>query len=553
MMGGQAFLGRYQLVREIARSNDIVWEGVDPKMNRRVAVKELALAPNLTGSARRERIERFYREARAAGTMNQTNIVTIYEVGEDRGRYFIAMEYLEGQTLRDRLRVGGMMSLSEAVGITTALCDALEYAHARGVIHRDIKPDNIYMLPGGQVKLTDFGIARITGEDQLTVAGQVFGTPSYMSPEQVIGKAIDARSDLFSLGIMLYEMVAGKKPFTGDSVVTITYHILNDPIPPLPPGLPLQLESFLQRATAKDPAHRFASASDFRAALLLAVSSQASGRTGAFTAHPNAAPAYPPPANNYATGYGNAPQMTAQYGAQTQMAVAPGYAAPPPGVMPQAQPLYSEPPASSGGGGKIALAVAAALFIIVGSLFGGMWIIGKINKPKANPPSTTGFTFPTAPTGGTSSSPTDTTAFPSVNTRPPLDEVLKGTGFATPSPSAAPASTTAPAQNFDPNKVQSARNYINQANQYARQASSAREQYETAQRQIDDNQGDAGQLTNQRNSAYQQMTALGAQARQSWEQARNVAPPGSPEFQEAGSRAMLYKNGDPVDIPTSLF
>ena len=187
---GQPRLGQYLLVREIARSNDIVWEGRDPRMNRHVAVKELALPHNLAGQARRDRIERFYREARAAGAMNHPNIVTIHEVGEDRGRYFIAMEYLEGGTLRERLSIGGPLPLSEALSITNELCGALQYAHERSVVHRDIKPDNIHILPGGQVKLTDFGIARITTEEQLTVAGQIFGTPSYMAPEQVLGRPV---------------------------------------------------------------------------------------------------------------------------------------------------------------------------------------------------------------------------------------------------------------------------------------------------------------------------------------------------------------------------
>jgi serine/threonine protein kinase len=237
--GQQApMLGRYVLVREIARSNDIVWEGRDPQMNRRVAVKELQLPATITGQARRERIERFYREARAAGAMSHPNIVTIHEVGEDRGRFFIAMEFLEGQTLRERITVGGALALSEAVAIAVALCDALEYAHLRGVIHRDIKPDNIHLLPGGRVKLTDFGIARITTEDQLTVAGQVFGTPSYMSPEQIEGRPIDVRSDLFALGILLYEMVSGQKPFKGDSVPTIINRIITMPTPHAPGRLP---------------------------------------------------------------------------------------------------------------------------------------------------------------------------------------------------------------------------------------------------------------------------------------------------------------------------
>ena len=194
---GMPTLGRYTLVREIARSNDIVWEGIDPKMNRRVAVKELNLPYETIGQGRRDRIERFFREARAAGGMNHPNIVTIFEVGEDRGRHFIAMEYLQGQTLRERLNVAGVFSVRETATIAGALGDALAYAHAKGVIHRDIKPENIFVLSDGRVKLTDFGIARITHETQLTVAGQVFGTPSYMSPEQVLGQEIDHRSGYF--------------------------------------------------------------------------------------------------------------------------------------------------------------------------------------------------------------------------------------------------------------------------------------------------------------------------------------------------------------------
>ena len=266
---GMPMLGRYVLLREIARSNDVVWEANDTQMGRRVAVKELALPPTLSGQAKRERIERFYREARAAGAMSHANIVTIFEVGEDNGRYFIAMEYLEGQTLRDRLLVSGSLPLSEAVHVAGALCDALTYAHGRGVIHRDIKPDNVHLLPDGRIKLTDFGIARITHEDALTIDGQVFGTPSYMSPEQVVGRQIDTRSDIFSLGILLYEMLSGRKPFTGDSVVTITYRILHDEMPVLP-GISPAMEAVLRRALAKDPNARFATAQELRNAVVAA-------------------------------------------------------------------------------------------------------------------------------------------------------------------------------------------------------------------------------------------------------------------------------------------
>ncbi len=305
--GGRPMLGRYVLVREIARSNDVVWEGIDPTMNRRLAIKELALDASVTGQARRERIERFYREARAAGAMNHPNIVTIHEVGEDRGRFFIAMEYLEGQTLRERLSVVGALPLSEAVGIASALCDALEYAHNQGVVHRDIKPDNIHILRGGQVKLTDFGIARIQHEQQLTVAGQVFGTPSYMAPEQVTGGTVDARTDLFSLGIVLYEMLTGRKPFIGDSVVTITYKILHDPTPAAL-GVAPEVEAVLQRALMKAPEGRFQSAAQFRAALIQAAALQRSGgNLGMSAATAATAAAYPA-----AGGFAGAPTVAGE-------------------------------------------------------------------------------------------------------------------------------------------------------------------------------------------------------------------------------------------------
>ena len=272
-LSGKPTLGRYTLLREVARSNDIVYEAIDPVINRRLAVKELNIAATLGGQARRERIERFFREGRAAGAMNHPNIVTIFEIGEDAGRFFIAMEFLEGQSLRDRLATAGMLPLHEAVATTVALCSALSYAHELGVVHRDIKPDNVHIVPtagGHTVKLTDFGIARILGEDSLTMAGQVFGTPSYMSPEQVTGAPLDGRTDQFSLAVLLYEMLTGRKPFTGDTVVTITYRIIHDPVPP-PPGVPLAIAQVIERAMAKDARSRFATVAEFGSALLAAV------------------------------------------------------------------------------------------------------------------------------------------------------------------------------------------------------------------------------------------------------------------------------------------
>lgn len=259
--GSTNTIGKYEIIREIARSNDIVYEAIDPSINRRVALKELWIPPNVQGAQRRERIERFRREGKAAGKLAHPNIVTIYEVGQDNDRHFIAMEFLEGQNLREALQAGGPMSINDAIHYALQLCSALSYAHQNGVVHRDIKPDNVQILPGGYCKLTDFGIARLIGESPITQNGQVFGTPSYMSPEQVSGKDIDARSDIFSLGVMLYEMIAGSKPFSGDSIVTVTYNIMNMD-PAAPPGAPPWLAGIIRKAMSKDPNDRYASADE---------------------------------------------------------------------------------------------------------------------------------------------------------------------------------------------------------------------------------------------------------------------------------------------------
>ncbi|MDE2126091.1 MAG: protein kinase [Armatimonadetes bacterium] len=260
------FRGKYRIIRELARSNDIVYEGLDVTLGRRIAIKELNIAPTLAGQARRDRIERFHREARAAGRLSHPNIVSVYDYGEEHGRYFIAMEFLDGQSLRERLQTQGAVPILDAIAIMRQVLDALQYAHAHRVVHRDIKPDNIQLLPGSHVKLTDFGIARLVEEPNMTNAGQVYGTPSYMSPEQITGGAIDARSDLFSAGVVLYEMLSGHKPFLGDSVVSITWSVMNSE-PAQMRGVPGPLDSVARRAMSKPVEARYRSAEEMNAAL----------------------------------------------------------------------------------------------------------------------------------------------------------------------------------------------------------------------------------------------------------------------------------------------
>lgn len=250
-------LGKYQIIREIARSNDIVYEGYDPLMTRRVAVKEMNVPGGATPQQTEDRVQRFKREAQAAGRLNHPNIMTVYDVEEDNGRLFMAMEYLDGGTLRAEIDGKGKLETERAVEIARAVLAGLAHAHALGVVHRDIKPDNVQILSNGSIKITDFGIARLVFQPNLTMDGQVFGTPSYMSPEQVVGKEIDPRSDLFSVGVMLYEMLTGVKPFAGDSVVAITYAIMNREPDPLPEGVPWALGEAVRRALEKTPHLRF--------------------------------------------------------------------------------------------------------------------------------------------------------------------------------------------------------------------------------------------------------------------------------------------------------
>jgi serine/threonine-protein kinase len=317
-------LGKYQIIREIARSNDIVYEAYDPAMDRRVALKELNMPAGATDQQRKDRIERFERECRAGGRLAHPNIMTVYEFGEDAGRYFMAMEYLDGQTLRQEIDTRGALDPDRAVEIAIAVLRGLEHAHSNGVVHRDIKPDNIQLTSSG-VKITDFGIARLTFQPNLTMDGQVFGTPSYMSPEQVRGGEIDARSDVFSVGVVLYEMLTGQKPFTGDSVITITYAILNHQAPMLT-QVSYGLQRVVEQALEKSSALRYTSAQQMADALAKAL---ADSKTGAFDHSPNpyltpvpgtaipqmgtpygtVQPAAPPPTYNY-NPYQQGPHQT---------------------------------------------------------------------------------------------------------------------------------------------------------------------------------------------------------------------------------------------------
>ena len=256
-------IGRYELLGELGKgAMGVVYKAQDPNIGRLVALKTMRL--DVHGMEAGEMLARFKHEARAAGVLNHSNIVTIYDAGEFENLFYIAMEYIEGTTLQKTLNEEGIVPIEQVLDLSRQICSALDYAHSHKIIHRDIKPANIMIEPDGRVKIMDFGIAKSEGA-QLTTAGQVVGTPNYMSPEQVKGRPLDGRSDLWSFGVILYEMVTGEKPFTGQNVTTIIYKIVNEnPIPPkeLDPAIHPGLSAVIQRALAKHPDQRYQHGAD---------------------------------------------------------------------------------------------------------------------------------------------------------------------------------------------------------------------------------------------------------------------------------------------------
>ncbi len=264
-------LGRYQLEREIGRgAMGIVYLGRDTAINRMVAIKAIPLASEFSDAELVEARSRFFREAETAGRLNHPNIVTIYDVGEERGLAYIAMEYLKGRHLSDYAKSDNLLEPRKVLDVIGRTADALGFAHKQQVVHRDIKPANLMYDPSTDVlKITDFGIARLSGAGS-TRTGIVLGTPSFMSPEQLEGRTVTGHSDLFSLGVSLFQLLTGQLPFTADSMTGLMQQIAEAPHPPLRafrPDLPACVEKVIDRALAKDPDARYDTGAQMAAAL----------------------------------------------------------------------------------------------------------------------------------------------------------------------------------------------------------------------------------------------------------------------------------------------
>jgi eukaryotic-like serine/threonine-protein kinase len=268
-------LGRYSVEKELGKgAMGVVYLGKDPKIGRVVAIKTMALSQEFDGDELTDARERFFREAETAGRLQHPHIVTIYDAGEEHDLAYIAMEFLKGKDLVDYCKQGNLLPMQRVVSIVERVAVALAYAHHNSVVHRDIKPANVmYEHSSDTVKVTDFGIARITDSSK-TKTGLVLGTPSFMSPEQIAGRRVDGRSDLYSLGVMLFQMLAGVLPFRGDSMAELMYKIANEEAPDIRiirAEIPQKLADVVATSLSKRPETRYQDgeqfARDLRAAL----------------------------------------------------------------------------------------------------------------------------------------------------------------------------------------------------------------------------------------------------------------------------------------------
>jgi serine/threonine protein kinase len=273
--GFDAEIGGYRRVRELGRgAMGVVFEARDPA-DGVVALKVLVPPPLMSADDRDGLRKRFLREARAMSAVDHPNVVRVYDAGEANGLLFLSMELLDGENLRTLLARTGPLAPAEAVGLVLQLCEALEAVHHAGIIHRDVKPENVIVLRDGTLKLTDFGVAWMENEATLTRTGGVLGSPAYMSPEQILGRPVDRRSDLFSAAVTLYQLLANRLPFAGAGLMEMAHNVAYAEPEPLPAHVPYALARVVLRGLQKSPAARYATTTEFAGALRATLARQA--------------------------------------------------------------------------------------------------------------------------------------------------------------------------------------------------------------------------------------------------------------------------------------
>jgi serine/threonine-protein kinase len=430
-------VGKYRIERELGRgAMGVVYKAFDPVVERMVAIKTIRL--DVEDAA--ELVHRLRREAKSVGQLEHPNIVTLYDAGEAQGLFYLAMQFIQGETLHDRINRQRWFNLREVQDFFHQICAGLDYAHQRGVIHRDIKPANIMITPDGVVKLTDFGIAKVAGTGT-TSTGLVVGTPSYMSPEQALGKPLDGRSDIFSLGSILYELMAGEKAFPGQNVTTVMYKIVHEPPTPLAalqPGLDPAVEGIVLKALAKRPEDRFQTCAELSHALGLYINQAIASMPKTSVAVTPPLPVAPPPSASYAAPPGTVPVAApSSYPGVAPVAPAPSTGAPP--VAGSWPPTGTQPVAPARAGIPLAWLGGG----ILGTLLLAILILLVIQMRQPAPVTTSPVTLPSgvpstpAPATTPASTGVEPAAGPRTTQPPPSEEK--------PSPASTTASRPAPA------------------------------------------------------------------------------------------------------------
>jgi serine/threonine-protein kinase len=426
-------IGRYEITGELGKgAMGVVYRAIDPNIGREVALKTTRV--DVHGADAEDLLKRFQNEARAAGALSHPNIVTIYDAGEAEGIFYIAMEYIAGKTLAQLLSETRTVSAEQIVNVGTQICAGLDYAHIKKVVHRDIKPPNIMIAPDGTVKIMDFGIAKAGAS--LTHTGEVLGTPNYMSPEQVKGKDLDGRTDLFSTGVILYEMATGERPFNGQNVTTIIYKIIHE-TPPAPRELDVTihpgLSHVIAKCLAKDPEDRYQSGSDLAMALrsykMISVAEPRSAATPVASPNSTGFATRPmqaaPPTVLRTAGPGTAVAAAAAAKAAVTAAstTAKGVAQEEAGteiIKPRVvKPATSKP--------NFTLIIAAALLVVV-----AVGAIGVVKRRQANSVTTAVTTAPAKPAPAKPAPPPDSAAQQTVSIPPEPVTGIVPTGSATP-------------------------------------------------------------------------------------------------------------------------